>query len=453
LFTTAISAAAAGRKTPFVGEDTKQNLNSNHWRKRISPCGRNTAVADIKRRVEVLLSADAILKIAQKNSGKLVKWRRSLHALAEPAFKEVQTAAFLAEQLEQMGLKVYKNIAGGTGLAALLKSSASAPTVAFRADMDALPLVEKTGLRFASKNHGYMHACGHDAHMAMVLGVPLVWQKLKKVPLGNLLLIFQPAEEKPPGGALKIIEAGVLDNPHLRSIYALHVNPYLSTGYLGLKPGALMAATDSFSLRVIGKGGHGAAPHQAVDAITVGSSIITAWQQVPSRMVDPREPLVVTVGTVRGGQEFNIIADEVEMTGTVRTLDESLRQEIPGVLEHIAENIAAAFGAGCEFNYERGYPILYNDAEKTALLKEAARYIFNEDKVLELSGPFMGGDDMAYMLQKVPGSYALLGVGLPNRKTTYPWHSPYFDLDEKALPLGTALFAAAAWLEFLTLER
>ncbi len=374
----------------------------------------------------------------------LVSWRRELHALAEPAFQEKKTSAYLESKLQELGLEVITRAGSDTGLLAFCATGdSSAPTVALRADMDALPIEEKTGLPFACQE-GYMHACGHDAHMAMALGAAAVWKQLPDPPPGNLLLIFQPAEECPPGGALTIIGSGHLERFSPRAIFGLHVNPLMDVGSIGLKSGPLMAAADSFTLKVIGQGGHGAAPHHCVDPITTASSIIQAWQQLASRQVDPLEPIVVSIGSIHGGQQFNIIAEEVELKGTVRTLNESLRESVPSMLETMANRTAEAFGARCEFSYQRGFPVLYNDEEKTALVRDMAGQLLNEQDVIELPNPFMGGEDMAYFLQRIPGCYFLLGTRPEGVKNPYPWHSPHFDLNEKALPYGTALLTACA---------
>jgi len=389
-------------------------------------------------------SAEKIRKKAFEIQPQLVTWRRELlHALAEPAFEERQTAAYLQARLEAWGLEVVTQAGSETALLALCPGRAPGPTVALRADMDALEMKEKTGLPFASQT-GHMHACGHDAHMTMVLGAAALWQQVPGLPPGNLLLIFQPAEEHPPGGALSIIRSGLLDRYAPRAIFGQHVNPFLETGSIGLKAGPLMAAADAFTLKVLGKGGHGAAPHHAVDAITTAASIILAWQQLASRRVDPLEPVVVSVGSIHGGQQFNVIAEEVELKGTVRTLNESLREEMPSLLETMAACTAEAFGARCELAYERGYPVLINDEEKTALVREVARQICGAENLVELPNPYMGGEDMAYFLEQIPGCYFLLGVRPEGVEQPSPWHSSSFDLNEKALPYGAALLAAAA---------
>ena len=388
-------------------------------------------------------TTEAIQKTSFEIQDQLVSWRRALHALAEPAFLEKNTSAYLAERLREMELEVITGAGSETALLAFCSRDNTAPTVALRADMDALPLVEKTGLSFASKT-GHMHACGHDAHMAMVLGAAAVWNKTPGSPPGNLLLIFQPAEERPPGGALPMIRSGLLDRFAPQAIFALHVNPFMEVGRVGIKSGPLMAAADSFTLKVIGKGGHGAAPHKSVDAITTASSIIQAWQQLVSRQVDPLEPFVVSIGSIHGGQEFNIIAEEVELKGTVRTLNENLRETVPSMMETMAVRTAEAFGARCEFTYEQGYPVLHNDEGKTDLVREVAREICGEEGVVELPNPYMGGEDMAYFLQHMPGCFFMLGVRPKRVESPYPWHSPCFDINENALPYGTALLAASA---------
>lgn len=389
-----------------------------------------------------MIAKEQIIWASNQIKPRLVKIRQDIHRQPELGFSEMKTAAYITRHLKELGLEVAEGV-GVTGVTALLKGFTAGKTVAIRADMDALPLEEQTGLAFASENPGVMHACGHDAHIAMVLGSAMILTELAPSLKGQVKFIFQPCEEKPPGGALGMMAAGVLKNPPVDAIIGLHVNPYLPTGVFGYRAGPIMAATDMFTLTVKGKGGHGASPHQTVDSIVVSAQIIQALQTVASRQVDPLQPVVLSLGTIQGGYASNIIADRVVLTGTVRTLDENLRQEMPDRIKTLVENIARANGAECDLTYKFEYPVLCNNSAITEIVKEGARELLGSSKISELVNPSMGGEDFAFFAQEIPGCYFHLGVGKVGQET-FPWHHPKFNLDEAALPIGAALLSNGA---------
>ncbi|MBS4022164.1 MAG: amidohydrolase [Dethiobacter sp.] len=364
---------------------------------------------------------------------KLRKVRRQLHSNAETRFDLDATKAYLTQVFGEEGISLAE---AGRGLIADIGNGA--PRVLLRADMDALPLRDGKQVVYASKNEGACHACGHDGHMAMLYGAALL---LKERHVKNSIrLIFQPCEECPPGGALGMIEAGVLEG--IQAAFAIHLDPSLQFGRVGVKPGVLMAATDGFTLTIKGKGGHGAQPHKAVDAILAASHVVTTLQALVSRMNDPLEPLVLTVGKVCGGTASNVIADTVVLEGTVRTLSADLRSAMPEQIKYVAGGVCAAFGASCELNYLLGYPPLENNSKMTELVAREAAAVIGEQNVVNLERPVMGGEDFAYILQRVPGCFFRLGIG--DEEFNHPLHHPCFDFNEEILAVGAELLAAIA---------
>jgi amidohydrolase len=367
--------------------------------------------------------------------------RQAIHQYPEMGFGEVRTAALVAERLRGLGLEVRTEVAK-TGVVALLRGSRPGRTLLLRADMDCLPVEEATGAPYASRLPGYMHACGHDGHVAMLLGAAEVLAARRQRLAGAVKLVFQPAEEG-PGGAEPMIEAGVLDNPRVDAALGLHLLNDYPVGSVALRAGPVLAATDQIRLLVRGRGGHGAAPHQAVDAVLVAAHLVTALQAISAREVSPVVPVVVTIGTIQGGFRYNIIAPEVELTGTVRSFDPKLRQELPGRIERIARGVTSAFGAEVEVSYHFGYPATVNDPEMTELVRGAAVSVVGETQVF-VPELVMGGEDMAYFLQAVPGCFAFIGSANVERGLAHPHHSPRFDFDEAALPVGVQVLVRAA---------
>ncbi|MBS3977646.1 MAG: amidohydrolase [Syntrophomonadaceae bacterium] len=383
------------------------------------------------------------LQAALNIAAEIIEVRRKVHQYPELGFEENETAGLIAGKLQTIGLDVVQGV-GKTGVVGLLRGGFPGPTLAVRADMDALPIMENTGLSYASVRPGLMHACGHDAHIAVVLGAAMILNRFRPLLRGNLKFIFQPCEETPPGGALEMIAMGVLGDPKVDGILGLHVNPLLPAGTIGIKHGTVMAAADMFKIIIRGKGGHGAAPHQAADAIVAAAAVIQALQTLVSRRVDPVQPAVITVGTIAGGNKSNIIADRVEMKGTVRTLCPELRVRLPALMEEIIKSSAQAYNTEADLAYEFGYPPLENSPGMVELVREAASLVVGPGRVIEVQHSSMGGEDFAYFLRHSPGAYFYLGVGKDNAPN-YPWHHPQFDISETALTDGAATLAAASF--------
>jgi len=378
----------------------------------------------------------------------ITQWRREIHQNPELGFQEMKTSALVTKVLQELGLEV-KRVAQ-TGVVGLLKGAQPGKTIALRADMDALPIQEESGLSFASCCPGVMHACGHDAHTAMLLGAANVLAGLRDKLTGQVKFIFQPCEEGPPGGAEPMVAEGVMENPRVDTVVGLHVVPHLPSGFVGIKAGPVMAAADGFELTVLGKGGHGATPHLTVDPIVIAAELVLALQAIPSRRVDPLEPIVITVGQINGGQASNIIPEKVYLRGTIRTLSETLRIRAPKLIEQTVRGVVEAHGASYEMNYQPGYPVVINHDKAVNLVREAARRVLGKDMVLDISRPTMGGEDFAYYAQKAPGCFFFLGVARPG-EPVYPWHHPKFNLDEEALPAGVAVMCQTA-VDFLKSE-
>jgi len=383
-------------------------------------------------------------KIKDESAG-LVDWlieiRRDVHAHPEIGLQETRTAAKVAEELQRLGLEVKTGV-GMTGVIGLLEGGSPGSTLAIRADMDALPISEQTGLPFASKNKGVMHACGHDGHVAMALGAARVLAGLRASLTGNVKFIMQPAEEN-YGGAKDLVEEGVLENPKVDGIIALHIDAHESVGKLTIKAGPLGAAADVFMVSINGKGGHGSEPQACVDPIHIAAHAVTAIQSMIPRTFDAREPVVVSVCSIQGGSAFNVIPDSVHFGGTVRTLSEERRAEIPEKLEGIVRGITATFGATYDFTYIHGAPVTANEPGMTELMSGVARELWGDDNVVEMEKPLMGSEDYCYYLQKVPGVMGMLGAG-KDVGETYPAHHPRFDFDERCLSFGVELLAATA---------
>jgi len=389
-----------------------------------------------------------VLARARIHQGWMVRLRRHLHAHPELSRQEKETGRFLAAELKALGLKVQHPFAG-TGILAILEGEKAGRTVALRADMDALPVQEQTGLPFASKAPGVMHACGHDAHMASLLGATKLLVERRGEIRGSVRLLFQPAEETVPGGAKAMIKAGALEG--VSAIFGLHVDPVLSTGKVGTKSGILMAQADDFDLTILGKGGHAARPHTSVDAIVVASLIVQVLQTIVSRRIDPVTPAVVTVGRIAGGTKHNIIADRVLLQGTCRSLDAGTAKKLKASVARIAHDIARSCEATCLFKYTQGYPPLINPERETRFAREVLGNLLGEKNVLTLKEPLMGGEDFTYYLQKIPGTFLRLGIRNTKLGSTFPWHHPKFMVDEDAIPVGAAVLAHLA-LEYLRQE-
>jgi len=371
-----------------------------------------------------------IHKLVDEHKELVINTRRDLHRIPEVGYTEKKTSAYVADYLNREGLEVQTGIAefGGVGL---LRTGRPGPTLMIRADMDALPLQEETGLEFASTHDGVMHACGHDAHMAMGLTAATVLNKIRDELSGTVKFIFQPAEEG-PGGAEPMIKAGVMENPKVDYAIGCHMWPEIPEGTIGVRSGPFMAAMDRYDLKIIGKGGHGAMPHICVDALEVGTQVVSALQRISSRNIDPLEPVVVTVGSFQAGTAFNIIPGEAVLSGTTRTFDLDIWHSWESRLEKVIRGVCESMGADYEFKFSKGYPPTINDDGMSDLVRRCAAEVVGPDKVIEPSKT-MGGEDMSYFLQQAKGCYFVLGTG---REGGSQVHTARFSFNEDVLTLG-----------------
>lgn len=368
----------------------------------------------------------------------LVQWRRSLHQRPELGFQEHLTAKLIAQQLTSWGIEHQTGIAK-TGIVATIDSGLPGPVLAIRADMDALPIQEENEVSYRSQHEGKMHACGHDGHTAIALGTAYYLSQHRQDFRGTVKMIFQPAEEG-PGGAKPMIEAGVLTNPQVDAIIGLHLWNNLPLGTVGVRSGPLMAAVELFSCQIFGKGGHGAMPHQTVDAIVVGSQIVNALQTIVARNVNPIDSAVVTVGEFHAGSAKNVIADTAQMTGTVRYFNPELEDYFGKRLQEIIAGVCQSHGADYQLDYWRLYPALINDPKLADLVKAIATDVVETPAGVVPECQTMGGEDMAFFLQEVPGCYFFVGSANPEKDLAYPHHHPRFNFDETALGMGVELF-------------
>ena len=385
---------------------------------------------------------DKITYLANQIYSDVVANRRHLHANPELSFHEYETCAYVAQKLDELGIE-YKKMAN-TGLVALIKGAKQSDTVvALRADMDALPIVEANNVVYKSKNPGVMHACGHDVHTSSLLGTAKILTELKNEFGGTVKLIFQPAEEKLPGGANMMIKEGVLENPKPDAVLGQHVMPLIESGKVGFRSGKYMASTDEIYVTVHGKGGHGAQPQQNIDPVLITSHIIIALQQIISRVADPKTPSVLSFGKVIANGATNVIPNEVYLEGTFRTMDEDWRAKAHEKMKKMAEGIAEAMGGSCDFNIVRGYPFLINEEVLTAAARAYAEDYLGKENVLDLD-IWMAAEDFAYYSQVSDACFYRLGTGNMARGITSSVHTPTFDVDEDSLRLSTGLMTYIA---------
>jgi amidohydrolase len=365
--------------------------------------------------------------------------RREIHRYPELGFEEERTASIVERELDALGIE-HRRIAK-TGVVGIVRGALPGKVAGLRADMDALPLTERSGESFSSEVSGKMHACGHDAHTAMLLGAARVLQADRANLHGTTVLLFQPAEEG-PGGALPMIEAGAMDDPKIDAVAMLHVDYRLETGTIGFIPGACNAAADEFHITVTGRGGHGAAPHMSVDAIPCAAAIVLAMQNIAAREIDPVKTVVVTIGTIEGGYRNNIIADRVFLTGTFRSQDPAIRNGLEARARRIIEGVAAAYGATATLDVIYGYPVVVNDATLAATFRT---YLIENSSMPVLSPPAtMGGEDFSYFSERVPGLLVRHGIRSEAAGSTHPGHSPEFRVDERSLAYGIETLVAFA---------
>lgn len=391
-----------------------------------------------------LLAVDTktALKIDQeieKHKEEIIKIRRFIHMNPELSNREYETSKLVSAKLDSLGFEVKTGVAR-TGVVALLRGGQPGPTVAIRADMDALPIQETANVPYKSLNPGVMHACGHDVHTSIALGVAMVLNNIKDKIKGNIKFIFQPAEEGAPegeeGGAALMIKEGVLEDPVVGAIFGLHVWPE-NVGQVHFSTGYIMAGADLFTITIKGKSAHGARPQEGIDAVVLAAEIITTLQSIISRSIDPADPAVLTIGKIEGGTRSNIIAEKVTLEGTVRALSETNRRRIPQIMESVVKGITQSFGATSTFDYRQTLPSVYNHPEFGETMLPTLIGILGKDQVLPLQ-PQMVAEDFSFYGQKIPGFFFFLGVKSPSQSAT-ALHSPNFNPDERSIPLGIKL--------------
>jgi len=378
----------------------------------------------------------------------LVSDRRHLHQNPELSFEEVQTSAFVQERLRDLNIPFTSGI-GGYGVVANLQGHSPGPVVALRADMDALPIQEANEVPYASKVPGVMHACGHDVHTASLLGVAALLRSRTQEFSGTVRFLFQPAEEKLPGGASLMIRDGALANPTPQAIYGQHVMPLLPAGTVGFRSGRYMASADEIRLTIRGKGGHAAMPHLNTDAVLIASHIVVALQQVVSRRANPTLPSVLSFGHILGEGAYNVLPNDVRLRGTFRTMDETWRDQAHALIREIASGTASAMGAVCDVEIDRGYPMLFNHPESTALARSTAEAYLGPQQVVDLD-LWMAAEDFAFYAQQIPATFYRLGTRNEAKGWVSSVHTSTFDVDESALPLGAGLMAAIALEQLAT---
>ena len=393
--------------------------------------------------------AERIKSLAEKHEHQIIAIRQHLHAHPELSFEEYNTAAYVEEQLSEMGIP-YKAGVAGTGIVGLVKGQrAESKTIALRADMDALPILEKNEVPYKSKNEGVMHACGHDVHTASLLGAARILNEVKDSFEGTVKLIFQPGEEKAPGGASLMIKEGALQNPAPTAIIGQHVMPLIPTGKVGFREGMYMASADEIYLTVKGKGGHGAMPELNIDPVLIASHIIVALQQIISRNGSPKTPSVLSFGRFVAEGATNIIPNEVKIEGTFRTMDEEWRASALKKIKKMAESIAEGMGGSCQVDIINGYPYLENHPELNRICREAAVEYLGEENVLDLD-LWMASEDFSYYSHEMDACFYRLGVRNEAKGITSFVHTPTFNIDEEALKISAGLMA---WLAIKTLKE
>lgn len=384
---------------------------------------------------------DKIKELAAESAAEIIALRRHLHANPELSFQEFETSKYVYQRLCTLGLE--PSSVADTGLVAYIQgTNPGKKTIALRADLDALPIDEQNEVPYKSTKPGVMHACGHDVHTASLLGAAGILSKIRKSFQGTIKLIFQPGEERIPGGASLMIKEGVLNNPKVDTIFGQHVMPLIEVGKVGFRPGMYMASSDEIYLTVNGRGGHGAMPDQAVDPVLIASHIIVALQQVVSRNADPKTPSVLSFGKVTANGATNVIPDLVKVEGTFRTLDEQWRARAKELITRLAKGIAESMGGSCEVNILHGFPYLENNPELTSRARTYAEEYLGKENVLDLD-LWMAAEDFAFYSQHIDACFYRLGVRNEARGITSPVHTATFDVDEGALQVGSGLMA---WL-------
>lgn len=390
--------------------------------------------------------------ILPKELGQMIEWRRTLHANPELSGLEYQTRDFILKQLHSLGLPT-RTFSGHAGVLATIEGKGPGGVVALRADMDALPIQEGNEVPYRSKNPGIMHACGHDGHTAMLLGAATALKENRNSWRGTVKLVFQPSEEAAPlGGAPLMIADGVLDNPKVDMMFGMHLWPDIPYGDIGICRGTMMASSDRFTLKLFGAGAHAGAPHQGIDAVMMTSDVLTALSRIIHRQTDPRETATINVGTLHGGERYNVVAKEVVLEGTVRTLNESVRKDIPEKMRRMIQGICNGYGGRYELDYQFGYPSLQNAPDETSLVILTASRFLGADHVQADHKPVLGAEDFAFFAEKVPSAYYFVGCGAAGSPIR-PLHSGNFDFDERALFVGAQVLEETALAALTFLER
>ncbi|BAY21707.1 peptidase M20D, amidohydrolase [Calothrix sp. NIES-2100] len=383
-----------------------------------------------------------IKDLATKLAPRLIEIRRHIHAHPELSGQEYQTAAFVAGVLSSSGLQVQEGV-GKTGVIGELRvNSSDQRLLAIRTDMDALPIQERTGLEYTSRADNVMHACGHDVHTTVGLGTAMVLSQMAEELGGKVRFLFQPAEEIAQGASWMVADGAMKD---VSAILGVHVFPSIPAGSIGVRYGALTAAADDLEILIIGESGHGARPHEAIDAIWIASQVISALQQAISRTQNPLRPVVLTIGQINGGRAPNVIADKVRLLGTVRSLHPETRAQLPNWIEKIVASVCHSYGASYQVNYHQGVPSVQNDYALTQLLQSTAEEAWNSDRVQVLPEPSLGAEDFSVYLDHAPGSMFRLGVGYKERIINHPLHHPEFEVDETAIITGVITMGYAAY--------
>jgi amidohydrolase len=389
---------------------------------------------------------DTLYELLHEMEPQMVAWRRHLHQYPELSFQEEKTPAMIAEILRELKCDEVRTGVGGRGVIGVLRGGSPGPTVAVRADFDALPIQDQKDVPYKSKVPGVMHACGHDAHTSQLLGLATVFARHRDEIPGTVIFLFQHAEEENPGGAIQMVEDGAMDG--VDAIFGVHLWSTCPVGNVLVSAGPVMASVDDFIIDIQGKGGHGAIPQETVDSIVIGSQIVTTLQTIASRNINPLESVVVTVGTFHAGDNYNVIADTCRLTGTVRSFLPEVRDRAEQRLKEIAEGTAALMGGSATVTYMRGYPALINTEAETETARQAAIRTVGSDNVLPMQ-PTMGGEDFSYYLEKVPGAYVFVGARNPQKGAEYPHHHPRFDIDESAMRIAAEVLGRSvlAYLE------
>ncbi|MBM7662008.1 amidohydrolase [Bacillus mesophilus] len=368
----------------------------------------------------------------------MVEWRRDFHMNPELSFQEERTPKKIAEYLTSLGIEVKTGV-GGRGVVGTIRGEKPGKTIALRADFDALPIQDEKDVPYKSTVAGVMHACGHDGHTSTLMGVAKVLSENREHLHGNVVLLHQHAEELAPGGAIAMVEDGCLEGVDV--VFGTHLMSNAPYGVYAYRKGAMMAAGDAFVIKIQGKGGHGAQPHETVDAIAIGTQVVNQLQHIVSRQINPLKPAVVSIGSFHAGAALNVIADSAEIKGTVRTFDPEVRDHIEKEIKHIVENVCSAFHASAEVNYQRGYPAVVNHEKETEVFINVMKQSVGEDQLVNID-PIMGSEDFGYFIQNKPGMFFFTSAGNDEIGASYPHHHPRFDFDERAMLMaGNALLS------------